>query len=196
MHLIISNEIANRITFKDKQAFLLGGIAPDAVVTKDVSHFFEGDHNDYSRNIAYDTFFNKYSNLKQTSYILGYYTHLIADDIWLNGFSMGWLKNRLDNDPDIFKRYHHDFHLLNGKLLTHYSVTTDVLKGLETIDSVPDLAEATAKDVKNLLHYVKEDMNYSQEDLDEKLTVFRFEQIIGYIETSIEKSLFFLKGKI
>ena len=196
MHLIIANQIANKTLITDKNAFLLGGIAPDAVSPKELSHFFEGDQNDFSRMIAYEKFYEKYRNYDQSDYILGYYTHLIADDIWLNGFYLPWLKNRLENDEAVFNRYHHEFHLLNGKLLTHYGIGIDVLKDLYADNYVPDLAEVTANEVKNMLPFVKEDMNYSRKELDEKLTVFTFDQIIGYIETSIEKSILLLKGKI
>ncbi|CAM3856374.1 hypothetical protein PALA111701_29060 [Paenibacillus lactis] len=37
MHLIIANEIADTLAIKDKSSFLIGGIAPDAVPTKDIS---------------------------------------------------------------------------------------------------------------------------------------------------------------
>lgn len=53
MHLIIANRIAERLSIEDKAAFLLGGVAPDAVSTKEASHFFRGDHQDYSRFIDY-----------------------------------------------------------------------------------------------------------------------------------------------
>lgn len=196
MHLIISNEIANQISIADKNAFLLGGIAPDAVSPKELSHFFEGNHNDFSRRISYEKFYGKYSKYDQSDYILGYYTHLIADDLWLKGFYLPWLKNRLENDEAVFNRYHHDFRLLNGKLLSYYDIGMDVLEGLETIDHIPDLGELTAVQAKKLLPYVEEDMNYSPKDLDEQLTVFTLDQIIGYIETSVEKSIFLIKEKL
>ena len=47
MHLIITNRIAECLSIEDRTAFLLGGIAPDAVTTKDSSHFFSGEVLDY-----------------------------------------------------------------------------------------------------------------------------------------------------
>lgn len=38
--------------------------------------------------------------------------------------------------------------------------------------------------------------NLCRKDLDERLSVFRFEQIIGYIETAIGKSKLLLKEKL
>src|SRR5690625_6048453 len=112
MHLIISNEVANQLPIANKQAFLLGGIAPDAVLTKETSHFYVGHHHDYTRSIAYDTFYEKYRDRKEVDYILGYYTHLITDDMWVQGFSLQWLKNRIKNDETLFIRYIHIFRYL------------------------------------------------------------------------------------
>lgn len=193
MHLIISNQIANKVSVTDKKSFLLGGIAPDAVSPKDLSHFYVGDVNNYSRSIEYNRFIDKYSSYKQTDYILGYYTHLIADDLWLKGFYLPWLKNRMENDINIFSLYHNDFRLLNGKLLDYYGVTSEVLKEIEVIDSIIDLQEVSIKDVKEFIPYLLGDMNYHQKDLEENLKVFTFEQIIGYVETSIEKSIIHIK---
>lgn len=86
MHVIIANKIADNLSIKDKTSFLIGGIAADAASQKDSSHFFKGDVKDYSRYIDYNEFVHKYGLNKNSDYILGYYTHLIADDIWLKGF--------------------------------------------------------------------------------------------------------------
>src|SRR5690625_633402 len=196
MHLIISNEVARQLPIANKQAFLLGGIAPDAVLTKETSHFYVGHHHDYTRSIAYETFYEKYRDRKEMDYILGYYTHLITDDMWVQGFSLPWLKNRLKNDEALFNRYHHDFRLLNGRLLSYYGLSTDVFQGVDIVDAVPDLDEITAIDVEKLLTSVKVDMHDNEQDGDEKLSVFTCEQIIGYMETSIEKSLFLIKNKM
>jgi hypothetical protein len=40
MHLIIGHRIAESLNIDDRTSFLLGSIAPDAVRTKDESHFF------------------------------------------------------------------------------------------------------------------------------------------------------------
>ncbi|WP_306553496.1 hypothetical protein [Paenibacillus sp. LK1] len=60
MHLIVANRIADSLSIVDKTPFLLGNIAPDAVTTKDSSHFFAGEIQDYSRNVDYKGFLHKY----------------------------------------------------------------------------------------------------------------------------------------
>ncbi|QOR64865.1 zinc dependent phospholipase C family protein [Cytobacillus suaedae] len=203
MHLIIGNKIADSLLIEDKTSFLLGSIAPDAVFgfeEKNLSHFFIGEVQDYSRSVDYTSFLTKYSSREENvnPYILGYYTHLIADDIYLRGFYLPWLRKRMDADGELHKLYHNDFRLLNGKLLEHYGFTEKLKKQLNYVPTVPDLEEVTSQDVERLIPYVLGDMEYDKEVIHEDLNVFTFNQIIGYIETSVEigllKTKSFLKG--
>ena len=190
MHLIIANRIAEKFSVTNKSAFLLGGIAPDAVTSKDLSHFFTGDVQDYSRMIDYSGFLDKYRSSQQMDYILGYYTHLIADDLWLKGFYLPWLKNRMEQDPEILGLYHEDFRILNAKLLDYYGLDSELLKEMEQNSaSVVDLEEVTIKNVLDFLPYVKGDMQYPSHDLHAPLKVFTLEQIVGYVETSVDKGI-------
>ena len=193
MHLIIANRIAEAMSIKDKTTFLLGGIAPDAVSPKDLSHFLIGEVEDYSRSIDYKRFLNKYSSQAENHYVLGYFTHLIADDIWLNGFYLPWLKNRIEIDKEILNLYHNDFRLLNGKLLEYYGFKDELRKTLFLTPTIPDLQEVKSKDVEESIPYVLGDMEYDKDVINEKLNVFTFDQIIGYIETSVDKGLLNIK---
>lgn len=193
MHLIIANRIAERLSIKDRTAFLLGGTAPDAINSKDTSHFFRGDHSDYSRHVDYQEFINKYSSIKDSPYILGYYTHLIADDLWLQGFYVPWLKNRIESDDTIAKAYHNDFSLLNGKLLEYYGYNDEFEELLKRPSEVINLEEIPEENIEKFIPYVLEDLDYDQTDLNEDLKVFNLEQIIGYIETSVNKGAIYIK---
>lgn len=189
MHLVIANRIAECLSIEDKTAFLLGGIAPDAVSPKESSHFFEGEVHDYSRSIDYKGFLNKYNSQAESHYIMGYYTHLIADDIWLKGFYLPWLKNRMEANKELLNLYHNDFWLLNGKLLAYYGFTEELKITLNQLPTIPDLHEVKSQDVVEFIPSVLGDLVYDQEMMDEKLNVFSFNQIIGYIETSVDMGL-------
>lgn len=194
MHLVIANRIANELSIKDKTSFLLGGIAADAVSNKDLSHFYKGELKDYSRNIDYQAFINKYNNDKNSHFIQGYYTHLIADDIWLKGFYMPWLRNRIEADPSVLNQYHNDFRLLNGKLLDYYRFTHQLRKELNESSNIIETEEVKHNDIKRFVPYVISDMNYTEEELKQPLTIFTLEQIVGYVETSVERGLICLKS--
>ncbi|MFE1243428.1 zinc dependent phospholipase C family protein [Fictibacillus sp. NPDC058756] len=198
MHSIIGNKIAETLSIEDKTSFLLGSIAPDAVFSheeKNLSHFFIGDVQDYSRSVDSKGFLHKYCSEVENynSYIMGYCAHLIADDIWLRGFNLSWLKNRMDADEGLYKLYHNDFRLLNGKLLEHYGFTNEMRKTFSLFPAILDLEEVKSKDVENFVPYVLGDMEYDNEVLNEQLNVFTFDQIVGYIETSVEVGLLKIK---
>lgn len=196
MHLIIANRIAECLSLEDRTTFLFGGIAPDAPLNKNLSHFFTGDVQDYSRSIDYKGFIHKYSSQVESHYILGYFTHLIADDIWLKGFYLPWLKNRLEANNELFNLYHNDFQLLNGKLLEHYGFPDQLRKMLSLPHKILDLQETKSKDVEEFIPHVLADMEYDQGIINEKLNVFTFDQIIGYIETSVDKGVISIKSFI
>ncbi|MDN4608658.1 zinc dependent phospholipase C family protein [Sporosarcina highlanderae] len=190
MHVIIVRKIAEKLSIEDKVPFLIGGVAPDAVPSKDTSHFFAGDLKDYSRHVDYMAFLEKYQDASENLYVLGYFTHLIADDIWLKGFYLPWLKNRMEADNEVFKRYHNDFQLLNGKLLEYYGLKDELKNSLTHIPAVIDLDEVSSKDVMEFLPSVIGDMEYDKDIvLNDKLHVFTLEQIIGYVETSVDKGV-------
>ncbi|MES1046608.1 zinc dependent phospholipase C family protein [Heyndrickxia oleronia] len=193
MHLIIAEQIANKISISNKEAFILGGVAPDAVTSKEISHFYIGNLSDFTRSIDFNGFFENYKEMFPSDYLLGYYIHLIADDLWLKGFYMPWLKNRMDNDEGILELYHNDFRILNGKLLNFYHINEVQINNTDTIDGICDLNEVHIEDITAFLPILYEDIQYEEAVLDENLNVFTFNQIIGYIETSIEKALYHLK---
>src|SRR5690625_7146532 len=84
MHFIIANKLASKFPIENKEQFLLGAIAPDAVATnKEVSHFFIGKHEEYNRRIAFEAFYNIYSEFTQQYYNLCYLCHMNDIDFLL-----------------------------------------------------------------------------------------------------------------
>lgn len=189
MHLIIAQQIAERLAIKDKTSFLAGGIAPDAATAKERAHFFVGSEQDYTRSIDYAGFLEKYNEQKENPYIMGYFTHLIADDLWLKGFYLPWLRKRIANDSSVLALYHQDFRLLNSKLLDYYQLTYTLQSAFNNKATITHLQEVTEQEVVQLFPYVLEDMVYNEDMLQQKLQIFTLQQIIGYIETSIDKGL-------
>ncbi|REE69650.1 hypothetical protein A8990_13247 [Paenibacillus taihuensis] len=194
MHAIIASRIAEALSIEDRTLFLLGGIAPDAVYTKNESHFFKGDVYDFSRSVDYQGFLYKYNAYAASHYIMGYFTHLVADDIWLKGFNLSWMRNRMEADKELYNISHNDFRVLNGQLLEYYGKRDDLRSSLFCRPDILDLEEVKASDVEGLVPQVLADMEYNAAEVfSEKLNVFTFDQIIGYIETSVEIGLIKLK---
>lgn len=195
MHAIIALKVAEALQIENKTEFLLGGIAADATSDKEASHFYCGVHEEFTRSIDPERFFEKYKTREDRRYILGYYAHLIADEIWLSGFYFSWLKNRLEENPELHTLYHQDFHLLNGKLAHYYGVKEQLTNAFEQHVEVFDLDEVKASNTRKLAQYVIKDFNDLEQSLEEPLNVFTFDQIVGYIETSIQKSVYKIKQK-
>ncbi len=195
MHAIIANGIAEKLCIQDKTSFILGGVAPDAVHSteeKGTSHFYAGTTKNYTRRIAFNSFFQKYKAQMDSPFLLGYYTHLIADDNWLSGFFLPWLKNRIENDETIAPMYYNDFKLLNAKLLHHYDKEQQLFSLLNQEAHIVDIEEVSKENVFSFRKYLFEDMLYPEQNLHEDLQVFTFNQIVGYIETAIEKGVFYI----
>ncbi|TKD71381.1 zinc dependent phospholipase C family protein [Pseudalkalibacillus hwajinpoensis] len=83
MHLLIADRVTEQIPIVNRSAFLAGSVAPDAVTgdEKDRSHFYEGNTNDFSKRVNLQAFFTKYRDDLPDDYLLGYYVHLIADEL-------------------------------------------------------------------------------------------------------------------
>ena len=195
MHAIIALKVAEALNIENKSEFLLGGIAADATSDKEASHFYTGLHEDYTRSIDYELFYEKYKSLGECDYILGYYAHLIADNIWLTGFYLPWLKNRMEEDSELHTLYHQDFRLLNGKLAHYYGVKEVLTNAFEQQVELFDIDEVKASNTWKLAEYVLEDIHDIEQSLEQPLHVFTFDQIVGYIETSIQKSVYKIQQK-
>lgn len=59
-----------------------------------------------------------------------------------------------------------------------------------------EIEEIKTDNLFKLSKYVLEDMNYERSAFTTDLNVFTFEQIIGYIETSVEKSLYLIQQRV
>lgn len=109
---------------------------------------------------------------------------------------MPWLKNRLENNNEMFTLYHNDFRLLNGKLLDYYGYTNVWKEELKIPSEMVELEEVTNDDMIQFIPHVLGDMDYDCEDLRQPLNVFTFDQIVGYIETSVDRGIKQIKSFI
>lgn len=189
MHLAIGKRVSEMVPLEDFDAFILGSVAIDWVRDKELSHFYRGETDAYTRHINFEEFNDTYSTVND-DFKRGCYAHLIADDVWLQGMYLPWLRyliKRQDNPVS----YHEDFELLNAQIAKYYN-----LEALLDTVSVPEID----RDIYLPIEFGNLDKMVDQLYLDirtEKqgeLTVFNFNQILGYIETSAEKIAYYLKN--
>jgi len=72
----------------------------------------------------------------------------------------------------------------------------ELRKRLYYIPTINDLQEVKPKDVEEFVPIVLGDMDYEKEVVNQKLTVLMFDQIVGYIETSVDMGILNLKQAV
>jgi hypothetical protein len=193
MHLIIGELVASSLDIiKDKRSFLLGAIAPDAAFTserKNITHYFEGDLDQGTRQINYAKFVDKYISQVNDDYSLGYLTHLVSDYVWMefiyypHGF-----KQKQVSDPSFLQKWHSDFRKMNTKLLCHYNYRN--LKEWLEINAFPrEIEEITPNDLQKFIEEMYGDFDISEQNKDCELEVYNFDEIIEYINLSKSKAI-------
>jgi hypothetical protein len=123
MHYCVSTILTQKLNINDSQ-FLLGGLAPDVHKgmgeLKDISHFMKKDEGGVGY-VDHHSFYDKYLINNTTPFSLGYYFHLLTDDIWLKEVyykKIKWLPQDIKSEAK--RQYYRDFWILNGKLIDYY----------------------------------------------------------------------------
>ena len=193
MHLIIADQVLKRLQYKDVPEFLVGSIAPDATnsrVQKDASHFQRGNLDDGTRFVNYEHFIEKYPSGIQSTFGLGYLTHLISDDVWLKQiYFKNDLKNRVDADPNLLEKWHNDFRKLNGRLIENYRCAN--LKEILAASDVPEsrFDEIEREDLRQFRDETLGDFTYKQEELLKELEVYSWQEILDYIDAATDEAV-------
>jgi hypothetical protein len=189
MHLLISDFVCKELAIKQQGEMLLGAIAPDARQEKSDTHFV-GDRFKYGngKRWEYGRFIVKYREHITEPFLLGYLTHLVADEVWAMKSYFSGFEERLQNDPTLYERYHQDFRLCNAKLNENYA-SDGLYEALKSAVYIPGMAELDEENVLQLKKHALDDFNYPMEHVEQELSVFSFEEILAYIERSAYRSL-------
>lgn len=193
MHLIIAEQVAEKIELSNRPRFLLGGIAPDAVLgreQKTKSHYYEGSVDDGTRRVNYRRFIEKYGERMQDEFTLGYLVHLVADNVWMTDiYFKKDMKKRIDADPSVLEKWHADFRKLNGMLIDQFGCA-----GLAAQLAAAKLPDAFLEEIKisDLDVFIKEtlgDFQSSQRFSNSDLEIYSVEEITGYIKSAADQAV-------
>jgi hypothetical protein len=193
MHLIIGEIVASSLdVIKNKRDFLIGSIAPDAAFSferKVITHYFEGDVDKRTRHVNYQRYIDTYLSDIKDDYSLGYLTHLISDNVWMEHIYYPYeLKQKQDLDPTFLQRWYSDFRKMNTKLLCHYNM--GYLKDWLEIDALPrEIDDITQDDLQKFIDVIYGDFEIIEENKDCELEVYNFDDIIEYINLSKSKAI-------
>ncbi|MDR9854704.1 hypothetical protein RJP21_13900 [Paenibacillus sp. VCA1] len=187
MHYCISTLLAQELGIDDDQ-FLLGGIAPDVHkymnAPKKDSHFIIlQTESEFACD--YRGFCQKYEHHMKDPFFLGYFYHLISDDIWVKEIyykKIKWLPQPEKKEAQ--GKYYRDFWRLNGKLIDRYALT---LKPLDAEAVRMDEIDYTY--LPELIRDLKSDFAMKDEAKDEALEILRFDEVIEVLESSVKACL-------
>ncbi len=196
MHAIIAENVSKKLEIQNVDMVLLGSIAADAATNNDISHYYQGDSVTYTRTINITKFIGDFPSFHQVPFLIGYFSHLVADELWLTGFYQPWLRNRLENNENLLNTYHHDFFLLNAKLCEFYDCKEFLIRHIPRTATIPTILSCDETNVLAFSQELLEDLNYTNEKINESLSVFTLQQIVGYIETSFEKTTYLINNLI
>ncbi len=189
MHAIIGVEVLKRIDLENKNAFLIGCVAADATLNKTDTHYFSGDPLTFTRHVDYERFWSAQGN-PESEFLLGYYCHLIADDMWMQGFFSPWLKTLIEVKPEKHDEYIQDFLRLNTLLLKEFKDAQTQIENLDPSNYSSTLKQPYPDDISKLLSELQEDI---QTLFKGPLTVFSYDQISSYIKRVTDKSVYLIK---
>ena len=133
IHLAVAKELLKRIKVDNQYDYYLGSIAPDIAkqigISRDDSHFIKNTFNGIP-NIA--LFKQRYPNVTDYSFNVGYFTHLYTDKIWIEEFLPNYTSNnsiRLLNgtilettEEEIKQLLYSDYTNLNVQLIEEYDM--------------------------------------------------------------------------
>ena len=192
IHYVIANKILQELNM-DKKLFLLGNLAPDAhdgtLEGNSCSHFRRIINNAFDKypNIDLLRFREKYmKNSMGDDFIVGYYCHLVSDDVWVKSIYPKYLKFNLNAEDNKKQRDNlsHDFTSLNNLLLDRYDL--HYIKDM-TVPKQLSIEEFKYDSLENLLIELNNDLSYRQEDT--VLSVLSIEFIFEYIDKSVKRSI-------
>jgi len=193
MHLIIGEVVASSThVIKNKGEFLLGAIAPDAAFSlerKNITHYFEGDIDKGTRQINYHKFIENYLSDIKDDYSLGYLTHLVSDNVWMDRiYHKHGFKQKQDLDPNFLQKSYSDFRKMNTKLLCHYHME-NLKNGLKIVAFPREIEDITPDDLQQLIEEMNGDFDILELDKYSELEVYHFDEIIEYINLSRAKAI-------
>lgn len=192
MHLAISERVAENFGL-DLMRFNLGNLLPDlhenTREAKAISHFrierepYEDSKDDKYQYYDYEQFLQKYENKIYDDLYLGYYCHLIADELWIQNIYIKYMrdenrKKRIDQQNN----YYHDYSRLNQIIKEKYNLKINVV-----LDEV-EILEIDSRKISELKALLEYDFNTRYDNLD--LLLFNYDSIKAYIE---EASLIIIK---
>jgi hypothetical protein len=185
MHICIGEILCSKFHL-DRNRFLLGNIAPDAYISreyKSVSHFALNTPNDETKHYL-DTraFLEKYKESIDDDFFLGYYCHLLSDEIFQGSIFNKYVKPyEREEQGLILSKCYQDLGILNGILIRNYNIENNF-----SFSDNFQMNEICKNSFKNLFASLLNDFMF--EDLVEtgSLQVYKYDDIVSFLNEAVD----------
>lgn len=186
IHLAVAYELAERLDIQDKERFICGHILPDMIVgeyeyrliAKKKTHFYTLLSNG-RKTYDFFRFYDEYKDKLDDMLYMGYYVHLIEDNIfrYYLYYKVGLLKRR--GEPELLNELYDDYRKLNPILIKNYDISLPTVPaGIEN-ESIYDRFDLM---INEWLEDMKNDFN---DNSGGELLHFTRELIAGYINECV-----------
>jgi hypothetical protein len=149
-----------------------------------VSHFaFRNEKGQTETN--YEQYRSKYLFREISPFYLGYYFHLISDDIWKREVYYKRVKHLPpEARREALQKNYRDFRRLNGMIINHYSLHLRELKAIDV-----DMDEIDSRHFPKLINALHGDFVLSDEASGEELELLDFAEVLHVIDESVRTCL-------
>ncbi len=188
MHYSITSMIGAQLHVYD-QAFFLGGLAPDLHSYMGTSHYYVSHFafkNEQGKTLTnYEQYRSKYLVGEISPFHLGYYFHLISDDVWKREVYYKKVKH-LPSEArrEVLQKNYRDFWRLNGMIIDHFSLD---LRDLRSLDVA--MEEIDSRHFPQLISALHRDFELRNEASGEELELLDFDKVLGVLNKSVEACL-------
>ncbi|GIP37750.1 hypothetical protein J31TS4_10300 [Paenibacillus sp. J31TS4] len=193
MHLSIAAQLLSRLPHMD-ECLLLGGIAPDANqyigIPKGATHYYDRTETGLIYVNA-ERFYAEHRQWMKEPFLIGYYSHLLSDQIWLDDFyyrKIKWLPPARKKEAQ--QRNYRDFGRLNGRLAEAYGLAYRYLEPPEG-----GFGELTAEALQRLQLELRDDFIADPAKRNEELELHTFEEVKAYVDRCVAFCLQALREK-
>jgi hypothetical protein len=188
MHYCITSLLSQSLKLTD-DSFFLGGLAPDVNRYMGHSHYYLTHFaklNAFSQPITdYAYYIATYLSDHPSPFHLGYYFHLLSDDVWKEDIYYKKIKSLPHEEKRVaLEKNYRDFWRLNGRIIDHFSLE---LRELDPPGiSMPEIDSTYLPELIMELH---RDFALKDEASGEDLEFLDFDEVLGVIEKSVKVCL-------
>lgn len=182
IHYCIGKEILRRVDLNENH-FMLGNLAPDASNPKlggsELSHFRIPRKLMKNECVDFNKFMSKYESEISNHFLIGYYCHLLTDNLWLKDTYKKYGHLTHEEREPIVKLIYRDYWVLNTILIDKFNLE---MLDFEAPEVLP-INEIEREFLSKLMENLKYD--FSKQESCLTLNILDLNDILNFIEAAV-----------